>query len=194
MKRLFDLILALLLLTLLMPMMVLVACAIWITSGRPIFFWQDRPGLHGKVFRLVKFRTMMESEGENLPESERITPVGRWLRKTSLDELPEFWNILKGEMSFVGPRPLLVEYLPLYTAEQAKRHEVLPGLTGLAQISGRNAAPWDKRLELDTWYAANRTFWLDVKILVISVLKVITGEGVSKRDHTSVERFRGSGS
>ena len=194
-KRLFDLIAsALLLLVLALPMAAL-ALLVWIRLGRPVLFCQQRPGRHGRPFRLCKFRTMLDrtdGAGEPLPDEERITPFGQWLRRTSLDELPELWNVLKGEMSLVGPRPLLMEYLSLYTPEQARRHEVRPGITGWAQVNGRNALDWDERLRMDVWYVDHRSFLLDLRILWLTLFKVVSSEGVTQEGHVTVERFRGS--
>ncbi|HEB95775.1 MAG TPA: sugar transferase [Sedimenticola thiotaurini] len=194
-KRLFDLVAsALLLLVLALPMAAL-ALLVWIRLGRPVLFCQRRPGRHGRPFRLCKFRTMLDrtdGAGEPLPDEERITPFGQWLRRTSLDELPELWNVLKGEMSLVGPRPLLMEYLSLYTPEQARRHEVRPGITGWAQVNGRNALDWDERLRMDVWYVDHRSFLLDLRILWLTLFKVVSSEGVTQEGHVTVERFRGS--
>jgi len=163
--------------------------------GSPIFFKQDRPGLNGKPFQIIKFRTMLDSvdgNGKQLPDSERLTSFGRLLRSTSLDELPELWNVLKGEMSLVGPRPLLMEYLPLYSKEQAGRHDVQPGITGWAQVNGRNAITWEEKFKLDVWYVDNRSFWLDLKILFLTVKRVVLRNGVNQSGHMTIEKFRGS--
>lgn len=195
MKRLLDIILSLIGLTLLSPILIIVAILIRIYLGSPIFFTQVRPGLNGKPFKMVKFRTMkdaVDKHGEPLPDSERLTRFGKILRSTSLDELPELWNVIKGEMSLVGPRPLLMEYLPLYNAEQAKRHDVKPGLTGWAQINGRNAISWEKKFELDTWYVENRSLWLDIKILALTVKKVLIKEGISADSHVTISKFTGT--
>lgn len=182
MKRLFDVIAASLgliaLLPLLLTLWVLVRCKL----GRPALFRQDRPGLGARTFRLMKFRTMTDARdaaGRLLPDAVRLTHFGRWLRATSLDELPELLNVLRGEMSLVGPRPLLVEYLPRYNPEQARRHEVRPGVTGWAQINGRNAISWEEKFRLDVWYVDHRTFWLDLKILFLTVWKVVRRDGIS---------------
>jgi lipopolysaccharide/colanic/teichoic acid biosynthesis glycosyltransferase len=161
-----------------------------------VFFRQVRPGLHGRPFTMVKFRTMrdaVDGEGRPLPDELRITPLGRFLRGTSLDELPELWNVLRGEMSLVGPRPLLMEYLPLYTPEQARRHEVRPGITGWAQVNGRNAIGWEEKFRLDSWYVDHRSLWLDLKILLLTVKKVFVREGISQEGQATMERFRGTG-
>ena len=195
MKRLFDLFLAavaLLLLTL--PLLSL----IWLVRrklGSPVFFRQTRPGLHGRPFEMVKFRTMTDArgpDGQLLPDAERLTPFGRFLRATSLDELPELWNVLKGDMSLVGPRPLLVEYLPLYSPEQARRHEVRPGITGWAQVNGRNALSWEEKFRLDVWYVDHRSLWLDIKVLWLTVKKVLVREGISAAGEATMSKFTGS--
>lgn len=194
MKRLFDIVLAAAaLLVLGVPLLFL----IWQVSrklGSPVFFRQVRPGLHGKPFQMVKFRTMTDARGPGgqlLSDAERLTPFGRFLRATSLDELPELWNVLKGDMSLVGPRPLLMDYLPLYTPEQARRHEVRPGITGWAQINGRNALSWEQKFVLDTWYVDHRTFWLDLKILALTVKKVLVRDGISATGEATMTRFTG---
>ena len=164
--------------------------------GRPIIFTQQRPGLSGKPFTIYKFRTMndeRDAQGNLLPDEQRLTRFGKFLRKTSLDELPELFNVLKGDMSLVGPRPLLMEYLPLYSAEQARRHEVKPGITGWAQINGRNTLAWEDKFNLDVWYVDHLSFWLDVKILFITLLKVFKREGISQDGQATVEKFRGNG-
>ena len=193
-KKIFDFFGSLFLLLLLLPVMVILSILIWIKSGSPIFFKQMRPGLHAKPFLIYKFRTMQEmsgSGGELLPDVERLTKFGKFLRKSSLDELPELFNVLRGDMSLVGPRPLLMEYLPLYSKEQAKRHEVKPGITGWAQINGRNDISWKKKFDLDIWYIENQTFWLDLKILCITIRKVLTKEGVNRVGQATVEKFNG---
>lgn len=194
-KRGFDLVIALLALVLLaLPMLVL---ALWIYHklGSPVLFKQVRPGLCERPFTMVKFRTMMDeygSDGAFLPDAQRLTPFGRFLRASSLDELPELWNVLKGEMSLVGPRPLLMEYLPLYTPEQARRHEVRPGITGWAQVNGRNATSWEDRFALDVWYLDNRSLWLDMRILWMTVKKVLVRDGISAAGEATMPRFTGS--
>jgi len=193
-KRLMDLLVALILGVVLSPVIALVAVAVRLSSGNPILFRQTRPGRDGEIFTLLKFRTMRDatdSSGRMLSDGERLTGVGRLLRKTSLDELPEFANIIRGQMSFVGPRPLLVEYLPLYSSEQARRHEVRPGLTGLAQVSGRNALSWDEKFVLDVQYVDNWSLRLDLWILWRTLSMVLTGQGVSADGHATVEPFRG---
>lgn len=194
MKRLFDFCASLCGLILLSPIIALVAWKIRKNLGSPVLFRQTRPGLNGKPFEMVKFRTMkdaVDAQGNPLPDSERMTPFGDKLRNSSLDELPELWNVLKGDMSLVGPRPLLMRYLPLYTKEQARRHEVRPGVTGWAQINGRNAISWEDKFKLDVWYVDNRSFWLDIKILFLTVKKVFVKEGISADGHVTIEPFTG---
>ncbi len=194
-KRLFDVVLAAFgLLALAIPLLVLV----WQVRrklGSPVFFTQVRPGLYGKPFKMVKFRTMTDERGHDgqlLSDAVRLTPFGRWLRASSLDELPELWNVLKGDMSLVGPRPLLMEYLPLYTPEQARRHEVRPGITGWAQVNGRNSLSWDDKFKLDVWYVGHRNLCLDIKILWLTVKKVIVRDGISAAGEATMSRFTGS--
>lgn len=163
--------------------------------GQPIFFRQTRPGLHGMPFQMVKFRTMTDARGDDgalLPDVQRLTRLGRFMRASSLDELPTLWNVLKGDMSLVGPRPLLMEYLPLYTPVQARRHEVRPGVTGWAQVNGRNAISWDEKFALDVWYVDNRSFWLDLRILALTARKVVWREGISAAGEATMPRFTGS--
>ena len=195
MKRVFDLIGALLgLVALALPLLVLIGLVRQKLSG-PVFFRQIRPGLHGKPFEMVKFRTMTDQkdpDGQLLPDSVRLTPFGRFLRATSLDELPELWNVLKGEMSLVGPRPLLMEYLPLYTPEQARRHEVRPGITGWAQVNGRNAISWEDKFKLDVWYVDHRSLRLDLRILCLTVKKVLMRDGISAAGEATMPMFSGS--
>jgi len=193
-KRLLDLGMVLLALTLLWPVLLCLTMLVRLKLGAPVFFRQTRPGLHGRPFRLIKFRTMrdaFDAQGKPLPDAERLTPFGRWLRSTSLDELPELWNVLKGEMSLVGPRPLLMEYLPLYSAEQARRHEVKPGITGWAQVNGRNALSWEGKFELDVWYVDHQSFWLDVQIIALTIKKVLLREGISAQGEATMPRFTG---
>ncbi len=193
-KRLFDLVIASLALLLLFPVLLLVAWLVHRRLGSPVLFRQIRPGLHGKSFEMVKFRTMrdaVDTEGNALPDAERLTPFGRFLRSTSLDELPELWNVIKGDMSLVGPRPLLVEYLPLYSAEQARRHEVRPGVTGWAQVNGRNAVSWPEKFALDIWYVDNRSLLLDIWILLLTIKKVFVREGISAEGQVTASRFTG---
>ena len=193
-KRLFDFAASFFGLILLSPIIALVAWKIRKNLGSPVLFRQTRPGLNGKPFEMVKFRTMkdaVDAQGSPLPDSERMTPLGDKLRNSSLDELPELWNVLKGEMSLVGPRPLLMQYLPLYSKEQARRHEVRPGVTGWAQINGRNAISWEDKFKLDVWYVDNRNLWLDIKILFLTVKKVFVKEGISADGHVTIEPFTG---
>jgi len=195
MKRSLDIVLSATGLLVLSPVLAVVALLVWCDLGLPVMFRQQRPGLKGKPFTLYKFRTMhdaVDMQGRSLPDEQRLTRIGRLLRKTSLDELPELWNVLRGDMSLVGPRPLLMEYLPLYSARQARRHEVRPGLTGWAQIHGRNTLEWSERLELDVWYVDNRSFWLDVQILIRTIWIVLRAKGISEAGHVSKAKFRGS--
>lgn len=195
MKRLFDIILAALGLLISSPLLLGLMLLIRLTFGVPIFFTQTRPGKNGKPFEMVKFRSMIDvrdAQGSQLSDAARLTTFGHFLRSTSLDELPEMWNVLKGDMSLVGPRPLLLEYLPLYTAEQARRHEVRPGITGWAQVNGRNAISWEEKFKLDVWYVDNQSFWLDVKILLLTVKKVFVREGISAKGEVTIEKFMGT--
>lgn len=194
-KRLFDLVVTLVGMVVALPLMLIIAIVVWISEGAPVVFSQRRPGLHGEIFTLRKFRTMrnaVDAQGNPLPDGQRITPLGKFLRASSLDELPELFNVLRGEMSLVGPRPLLIEYLLLYNAEQARRHEVLPGITGWAQINGRNALSWQDRFRLDVWYVDHVSLWLDIKILALSVLKVIRREGINMPGQATTEYFSGN--
>lgn len=195
MKRLLDLLLSCLALLVLAFPLLMLTLAVRHKLGSPVFFRQERPGLHGRHFRMVKFRSMTDKRGPDgslLPDAQRLTPFGRFLRATSLDELPELWNVLRGDMSLVGPRPLLMEYLPLYSPEQARRHEVRPGITGWAQVNGRNALSWEEKFALDVWYVDNRTFWLDIKILWLTVKKVLVREGISAAGEATMPKFTGS--
>lgn len=194
-QRVFDLVLVLATLPFWLPLLVLTALSVRVGLGRPVLFTQDRPGLSGRVFRLYKFRTLTnetDAHGRLLPDAERMTALGQLLRATSLDELPELWNILRGDMSLVGPRPLLVRYLERYSAKQAERHTVRPGLTGWAQIQGRNAISWEEKLALDIWYVRNRSLWLDLKILALTVVKVLRREGISAVGAATTTEFMGS--
>ena len=195
MKRLFDIVVsACALLVLALPLLVVVRM-VRRKLGSPVFFTQVRPGMHGKPFKMVKFRSMISersTDGELLPDAVRLTPFGRFLRSTSLDELPELWNVLKGDMSLVGPRPLLMEYLPLYSPEQARRHEVRPGITGWAQVNGRNAISWEDKFKLDVWYVDHCSLWLDIKILWLTVKKVLVREGISAAGEATMGKFTGS--
>lgn len=193
-KRSFDILCSALALLLLWPMLLVLYVLVRVKLGSPALFRQQRPGLHGRPFMMVKFRTMLDAldaDGNPLPDDVRLTRFGRLLRATSLDELPELWNVLKGEMSLVGPRPLLMEYLPLYSAEQARRHEVRPGVTGWAQINGRNALSWKQKFALDVWYVDNRSFWLDIRILLLTVRKVFVREGISAEGQATMTKFTG---
>lgn len=195
MKRLSDVVVAGLGLLILSPVLIAVALLVRLNLGSPILFRQVRPGLHGSPFTLLKFRTMIDALDENgspRPDAERLTPFGQFLRRSSLDELPELYNVLRGDMSLVGPRPLLMEYLPLYSPEQARRHDVRPGLTGWAQVNGRNAIGWDEKFQLDAWYVDHASFALDMKILWLTLLKVVTGHGVSAQGEATMPRFEGS--
>ena len=195
MKRFFDLLVSLLLMILLSPLMLVIAILVRVKLGRPVLFSQARPGLHGKLFNIYKFRTMRDlygPDGQLLPDGERLTSFGRFLRASSLDELPELFNVIKGEMSLVGPRPLLPAYLERYTPEQARRHDVLPGITGWAQINGRNALSWEDKFKLDLWYVDHHSLWLDLKILVITLWKAIKREGISTPGNATAPEFMGS--
>ncbi|MEC1544948.1 sugar transferase [Bacillus halotolerans] len=195
-KRLFDLTAAIFLLCCTGVIILFTIAVVRLKIGSPVFFKQVRPGLHGKPFTLYKFRTMTyerDSEGNLLPDAVRLTKTGRLIRKLSIDELPQLLNVLKGDLSLVGPRPLLMDYLPLYTKQQARRHEVKPGITGWAQVNGRNTISWEKKFELDVWYVDNRSFLLDLKILCLTVRKVLVSEGIQQTNHVTAERFTGSG-
>ena len=188
-KTLFDKTLALLLITLFVPLYIIISIAILIKMGRPILFKQKRPGLDDKVFSIYKFRTM--NNNHHLTDGERIVGIGKFIRSTSLDELPQLFNVLKGEMSFVGPRPLLVEYLELYSDKHKKRHDVKPGITGWAQVNGRNAISWEQKFEYDVWYVENQSFWLDMKILWMTFLKVVKRSDISSNTSATMEKFEG---
>lgn len=193
--RLLDILLSLALLLFLALPMVVLAALVWCKLGNPVLFAQVRPGRHGIPFQMIKFRTMTDSrdiDGSLMPDSERLTNFGRWLRGSSLDELPELWNVLCGDMSLVGPRPLLMEYLPLYSPDQYRRHEVRPGITGWAQVNGRNAISWEEKFNLDVWYVDNRSFWLDMKILYLTVINVISRHGISAGGEATMPRFTGN--
>lgn len=194
-KRLFDIIASIVALILLSPAMALIAWQIHRKLGSPILFRQVRPGLDGKPFQIVKFRSMLaatDDMGKLLPDADRLTPFGRYLRSSSLDELPELWNVIKGDMSLVGPRPLLMEYLSLYCPEQYRRHKVRPGITGWAQVNGRNSLTWEDKFKLDVWYVDHRSFWLDLAILFLTVGKVLKREGISAKGDATMPRFTGS--
>jgi undecaprenyl phosphate N,N'-diacetylbacillosamine 1-phosphate transferase len=195
MKRVFDIFLALFLMVLFLPFYAIVSALILLKMGKPIFFRQERPGHKEKVFVLYKFRTMTnekDEHGELLPDKERLLGLGKFIRSTSLDELPQLLNVLKGEMSFVGPRPLLVEYLPLYNAKQHRRHDVIPGITGWAQVNGRNAISWEQKFEYDVWYVENQSFVLDMKILWMTFLKVLNRSDISSDTSATMEKFKGN--
>lgn len=195
MKRIFDFVVSVIILILLSPIMLLVAMLVRMKLGSPIFFKQQRPGLHGKPFYFYKFRTMTDEKDENgllLPDEYRLSSFGKFLRRTSLDEFPQLINVIKGDISLVGPRPLLMAYLSLYTREQAKRHLVRPGITGWAQINGRNSISWEEKFELDVWYVENHSFLLDLKILFLTIKKVIKSEGIKHGDHATMPVFKGS--
>lgn len=193
-KRLIDIVASAAGLVVLSPVFLVLWILVRRRMGSPALFRQVRPGLHGRPFEMIKFRTMRDatgSDGQPLPDAERLTDFGRWLRATSLDELPELWNVLKGQMSLVGPRPLLMEYLPLYSPEQARRHEVRPGITGWAQINGRNAVGWDQKFALDVWYVDRHTLWLDVKIIALTLRRIVQRDGISAPGSATMEKFQG---
>jgi lipopolysaccharide/colanic/teichoic acid biosynthesis glycosyltransferase len=195
MKRLFDVVVSGLLLVALSLPMIFLAFFVWKRLGRPLYFSQQRPGMGGHPFKMLKFRTMTaerDASGRKLSDAERLTPFGRWLRGTSLDELPELWNVLRGDMSLVGPRPLLMQYLPLYSPRQARRHEVRPGITGWAQVNGRNALTWPQKFELDVWYVENRSFWVDLRILWMTLLVVLRRDGISAQGEATMPPFTGN--
>ena len=194
-KRLLDIVIASSALVLLSPVYAFVAYKVRKNLGSPVLFRQVRPGLNGKPFEMIKFRSMkdaVDAQGHSLPDSERLPPFGQMLRSSSLDEMPELWNVIKGEMSIVGPRPLLMEYLPLYNEQQAKRHNVRPGITGYAQVNGRNAISWEKKFELDTWYVENRSLWLDFKIMLKTVQKVLSNDDISAEGEATMSKFTGT--
>lgn len=194
MKRLFDIFLSGIALAAVLPLLAVATLCIAVTMGRPVFFVQERPGKNGKVFKLRKLRTMSGpvAGDQTNSSSSRITPVGGFLRRCSIDELPQLWNVLRGDMSLVGPRPLLVEYLPLYNTRQARRHEVRPGLTGWAQVNGRNSISWEEKFELDVWYVENRSFLLDVKIMFMTLMKMLAPVGINATAEATMPKFRGS--
>lgn len=195
MKRTLDILLSIIALAVLALPLGMLAWLIRLRLGNPVLFRQMRPGLHGKPFQMLKFRTMtnaLGADGQMQPDAERLTPLGRWLRSTSLDELPELWNVLKGDMSLVGPRPLLMRYLPLYSPEQARRHDVRPGVTGWAQINGRNALSWEEKFKLDVWYVDHKSLSLDLKILWLTIRKVLARDGITGMDEATVEYFKGN--
>ena len=194
-KRLFDIFVSALMLLILSPVILVVALLVRIKLGSPILFTQTRPGKSAKLFKVYKFRTMInqkDANGQLLPDAVRLTTFGQFLRSSSLDELPQLFNVLKGDISLVGPRPLLVEYLPLYSSDQVRRHEVRPGITGWAQVNGRNAISWDEKFRLDVWYVEHQSFFLDIKILWMTMLKVVKKENISSKDHATMPYFRGN--
>ena len=194
-KRIFDLLLTVPALLVLSPLLFIIALMVRIRMGSPVFFRQQRPGLHGKPFMLYKFRTMLDqraADGSLLPDADRLTPIGRFLRSTSLDELPELLNVLKGDMSLVGPRPLLMQYIGRYTPEQARRHNTPPGITGWAQVHGRNSIDWNEKFALDVWYVDHYSLWLDLKILMLTVWKVLRREGINEQGQATMSEFMGS--
>lgn len=194
-KRCFDIVISLLALLLLGLIIAIVAWQVKRQLGSPVLFHQTRPGKDGRPFQMVKFRTMLDAtdkQGNQLPDAQRMTPFGSFLRSTSMDELPELWNVLKGEMSLVGPRPLLMEYLPLYSKEQCRRHEVRPGVTGWAQVNGRNAISWEDKFKLDVWYVDNLSLWLDLKILFLTIKKVLVRDGISGDGEATMTKFTGN--
>jgi sugar transferase EpsL len=196
MKRLLDIVIASTALAILALPMLAIALAVRLVLGKPVFFVQERPGLHGVLFKLIKFRTMREAydvHREPLSDADRMTRFGSFLRAMSLDELPELINVLKGEMSLVGPRPLMTEYLPLYSPEQTRRHEIRPGITGWAQVNGRNALSWEEKFRLDVWYVDHQSLWLDLKILCLTAFAVLRAEGINQEGHTTAPKFTGSG-
>jgi lipopolysaccharide/colanic/teichoic acid biosynthesis glycosyltransferase len=194
-KRLFDIVVSFIALLLFSPILLMLSLKVAKNLGKPVLFKQNRPGLNGKIFEMFKFRSMLDAndiQGQSLPDSIRLTPFGEKLRSSSLDELPGLWNVLKGDMSLVGPRPLLVEYLPLYNLEQAKRHNVRPGITGWAQVNGRNAISWEEKFKLDVWYVKKQSLWLDIKILFLTVKKVFVKDGISADSEVTMHKFTGS--
>ena len=196
-KRFFDILLAIILIILFSPFYIIVAVLILVKMGRPILFRQKRPGYKEKIFGIYKFRTMTnekDEEGNLLPDNQRLVGIGKFIRSTSLDELPQLFNVLNGDMSFVGPRPLLIEYLPLYNERQKKRHNVKPGITGWAQVNGRNAISWEQKFEYDVWYVEHQSFWLDIKILWMTFLKVVKRSDISSDSSVTMEKFEGTGS
>lgn len=195
MKRIFDIWVSLVALLLILPILLIISFFVRIKLGSPVLFRQNRPGMNGDPFEMIKFRTMrdaLDANGALLPDSERMTPFGSFLRSSSLDELPELWNVLKGDMSLVGPRPLLMEYLSLYSPEQYRRHEVRPGVTGWAQVNGRNTLSWEDKFKMDVWYVDNRTFWLDIKIILLTLKKVVVRDGINAEGEVTMSKFTGS--
>ena len=194
-KRIIDVVVSTLMAIIALPVLLAVSISVWASLGRPVLFTQPRPGLHGRIFQCRKFRTMTDerdAEGNLLPDEKRLTTLGLWLRRSSIDELPQLWNVVKGDMSLIGPRPLLVEYLPLYSSEQSRRHETRPGITGWAQVNGRNGLSWDEKFTLDVWYVDHQGFWLDLRILLMTLVKVFQTESINQRGQATMERFYGS--
>ena len=194
-KRIFDLALSISAFFLLTPLILIIAVLVRMRIGKHVLFQQVRPGQHGKPFAIYKFRTMKDKQDEDgnlLPDSERLTSLGRFIRKTSLDEVPELFNVIKDDMSIVGPRPLLMQYLERYTSKQARRHEVKPGITGWAQVNGRNAITWEEKFKYDVWYVDNLSLWLDIKIIFMTIIKVIKGEGINQPGQATMEEFKGT--
>ena len=194
MKRIFDLIMVLTISLILLPLVIIITFLVWVKLGTPVLYSQARPGWKGEIFHIYKYRTMTfqrDDNGDLLPDKDRLTNFGKFLRSTSLDELPGLWNVLKGDMSLVGPRPLLIEYLPLYSKKHSRRHEVKPGITGWAQVNGRNAISWNDKFNLDVWYIDNQSFWLDIKILLLTLKKVITRDNISQNNHVTMEKYKG---
>ena len=194
-KRLFDILISVFIFIMLLPLMLIVALLVLIDMGWPIVFSQLRPGKDGKSFKIYKFRSMIDRQDKGrilLPDAQRLTKFGRFLRSTSLDEMPALWNVIKGEMSLVGPRPLLIEYLPLYNEKQAKRHDVKPGITGWAQVNGRNAISWQEKFDFDVWYVEHQSFWMDLKILLMTVKKIIIRDGISGGGEVTMSKFTGN--
>ena len=194
-KRVFDIAVSALCLLLLSPLLIVIALVIRVSMGSPVLYRQIRPGVRGEPFEIYKFRSMrnaVDESGQPLPDAQRLTSVGKLLRSSSLDEIPELWNVLKGDMSLVGPRPLLVEYLPLYSTEQRRRHEVLPGLTGWAQVKGRNSLSWEEKFDLDVWYVDHRSMWMDLKILLLTVWQVLRRSGINEEGEATMSRFTGT--
>ncbi|HEX3384662.1 MAG TPA: sugar transferase [Mucilaginibacter sp.] len=194
-KRLIDLIVAIIGLTLLSPVLIVIIVILFFSNSGKVFFVQRRPGLHGNIFRIIKFKTMNDEtgpDGQLLPDAERLTPIGRFVRKTSLDEVPQLLNVIRGTMSLVGPRPLLIEYLPLYSAEQSRRHDVKPGITGWAQVNGRNAITWEQKFNYDVWYVDHQSFSVDMKIIGMTMFKTVKSEGISQEGHVTMHKFEGN--
>ncbi|HWD87874.1 MAG TPA: sugar transferase [Mucilaginibacter sp.] len=194
-KRFIDLIVAIIGLALLSPVLIVIIVILFFSNSGKVFFVQRRPGLHGKIFRIIKFKTMNDKrgpDGQLLPDAERLTPIGRFVRKTSLDEVPQLLNVVRGTMSLVGPRPLLIEYLPLYSAEQSRRHDVKPGITGWAQVNGRNAITWEQKFNYDVWYVDHQSFSVDMKIIGMTIFKTVKSEGISQKGHVTSHKFEGN--